>query len=123
MNKYPKFEQAIRENIVEANEAQKSLPGYGIILDYDPMYNTATVMMADPSSDLPGELFHDVMCPTNMGLQTVAPEPGRPCWVVFRNNSQAMPMITHFFNHVYHKIDYSRYTTSLNTIPRFMLGM
>lgn len=122
-SKYPKFEQAIRENIVDAAEAQKAQPGYGIILDYDPTYHTATVMMADAFSDQPGELLYGVMCPTTVGLQVTAPEPGRPCWVVFRANDRNNAMITHFFNHVYHKIDYIRNTEALNTIPRYMLGM
>lgn len=119
-NKYPKLTKSIKENIVQAHAQQQAVPGYGIVMNYEPSTNTATVLMASPGSDQPGEIHKEVMCPTNIGVQSVAPEPGRPCWVVFKNNNIAFPIITNFFNHVYDQIDYTKQTKAVNPLPKFM---
>jgi hypothetical protein len=121
--RYPKFEKAIREKVVDTAADQSYTAGYGIILDYDTTYNTATIMMSDKGSDGVGEMLTDVPCPTFIGLQLAAPEPGRPCWVNFKDNNQQFPVVTHYFNPAYNKIDYAKQTTASNTMPRFILGM
>jgi len=123
MNKYPKFSQSIRENIVQSHSKQQAVPGYGIVMDYDSVNNRATVLMSSAGSDQPGEIYKEVICPTTIGIQTVAPETGRPCWVVFKNNNTAFPIITNFFNHVYDQIDYTKQTQATNSIPRYMTIM
>jgi hypothetical protein len=123
MNKYPKLSQSIRENVVRPHSQQQTAGGYGIVMDYEPIRNTATVMMSSPASDQPGEVYREVMCPTMIGVQSVAPEIGRPCWVVFKNGSSTAPIITHFFNHAYDQIDYTKQNQATNSIPRYMTVM
>lgn len=120
--KHPKFDQAL-ENKINNVKQQQSSSGYGVLLKYDPIMNTATVAMAAPGSDAMGELFNDVPCPVTLGVQGVAPTAGRPVWIDFKDNSNAYPVITHYFNHVYHDVDYMRQTQARSTIPRYMLAM
>lgn len=119
----PKFERKLREQIVYPDDLQRAEPGYGIIMDYNPTDNVATVLMSHPGSDQPGQFFHSVPCPTNMGVQTVAPEQGRQCWVVFKDGTMSNPMITHFFNHTFRDIDAYKNDRAVNDIPRFMLEL
>lgn len=123
MTKYPKFNQSIKTTVVEPHAQQQAVPGYGIVMNYDPLHNTATVLMSSTASDQPGEIHREVLCPTNIGVQSVAPEVGRPCWVVFKNNNFGFPMITHFFNHVYNEIDYTKQNDATNSVPRYMTIM
>lgn len=121
--KNPKFEQKLRENVVDRAAMQNSQPGHGIVLTYDKEKNTATVLMSRPGSELPGEIHSGVACPSTVGLQTAAPEPGRPCLVMFKDGTQSYPMITHFFNPKFEEIDYERQYYIKNDIPRFMLEL
>lgn len=45
------------------------------------------------------------------------------CWVQFKGVTQTNPMITHFFNHSYNKIDYGKQYYADNEVPRFMMEM
>lgn len=121
--KYPKLTKSIKENIVQAHKNTQMQPGYGIIMDYDSTNNTATVLMSSAASDEPGELLKQVMCPTHIGVQSVAPEPGRPCWVVFKNGTIASPIITNYFNHAFDQVDYTKQYQATNPLPRFMMIM
>lgn len=121
--KYPKLTKSIKEGIVQAHKNQQMQPGYGIVMSYDSINNRADVLMSSAASDSPGELLKGVMCPTNKGVQGVSPEPGRPCWVVFKNGSLATPIITNYFNHAFDQVDYQSQYTATNPIPRYMLVM
>jgi len=119
----PKFEGKLREQLIYRDDQQRAQPGYGMVMAYDPVENTATVLMSMPGSDQVGEYYHNVPCPTNMGVQVVAPEQGRQCWVVFKDGTPANPMITHYFNHAFKDIDQYRNGRAVNEIPRFMMEL
>lgn len=121
--KYPKFEQKVRERIVDSAERERTRPGYGIVIEYDVDNNTATVLMAHPGTDQPGEFFMNVPCPDVFGVQTVAPSLGKPCWVEFRDATNSNPVITHFFNHVYRETEYEQQYTVNNDVPRFLMEL
>lgn len=123
MNNMPKFEKKIKDNIITPARQQINTSGYGIIMNYDPGMNQATVMMSAMGSDFYGQMYHNVPCPTNIGVQVVAPEPGRPCFVNFKDNNDSYPVIVTYFNHVYAQVDFSRQTTATNNTPRYMLDM
>lgn len=112
----------INEQISNANR-QESQPGYGIIMDYNEEDNTATVLLAAPGSDEPGQYFTGVPCPTMLGVQSVAPEMGRPCWVMFRDGAQRSPFISHYFHHSYQDMEYDQQYYAINNTPRFMMDL
>lgn len=117
------FEDKIRRRIIEPAQQQICSPTYGLVLSFDAIENTASVLLANPGTDDHGEIYNNVPCPTQVGLQTVAPEPGRPCWVVWKDNTNVYPIITHYFNHVHARIDYMRQTQARNDVPRYFLNM
>jgi len=115
----------IQEGISQARINQAT-PGYGLVMYYDAHDNTATVLMAQPGSDRPGEFYTGVPCPSYLGIQSVAPEQGRPCWVEFRDGMQSSPIITHFFHRPTDEeenLEYASQFIAENHIPRFMLEM
>ena len=119
----PKFDRYIKDSIYQHN-VEKSMSRYGIIHAYDAATNTATVQLSGQHSDELGETLTKVPCPVIMGVQTVAPEPGRPCWVVFKGGSNdSRAVISHYFNFDYRQFDYPRLTPSENIIPSYMIGM
>lgn len=118
-NRYT-FEKKVKDNIVSPAIRQSSNGGNGVILAYDAQTNTATVLMSRPDSDEAGDILTGVLCPTQIGVQGVAPEPGRECWVAMRNGSTKMPIITTYYNRIYTKMDYNKQTKAVNPVPRFM---
>lgn len=122
----PKFENKIKQNIINPNNNQSSRSGYGIVIAYNSASNTASIQMGKPHGPGMGQVYKDVPCPTTIGVQAVAPEMGRPCFVDFKgggNSSDYYPVITTFFNHVYNKIDYTKQTQAINNTPRYILGI
>lgn len=120
--RHVKFEQAITSKI-QSQQYQQAQGTYGVLLDYDTTRNTATILLSNYGSDEMGEVIRDVPCPTTIGVQTVAPENGRPCWVTYKGRDTSFPVVTHFFNPFFIENDYARQTTASNTIPRYMLAM
>ena len=122
----PKFESKVKQNIVNPHSDQRSRSGYAIVMSYDSVNNTANIQMSRPESPGMGQVYKDVPCPTTIGVQAVAPEMGRPCFVDFKgngNSSDYYPVITTFFNHVYSQIDYTKQTSAVNNTPRYILGI
>jgi len=118
----PKFTEHIRK-LIDQRELEKPRGRQGVIIDYNIEANTATVLLAASDSDLPTDIIKHVPCPTMLGVQPVAPEPGRLCWVAFRGASEANPVITHFYNHSYAKYDLDRQTNADTGVPRFLFRM
>lgn len=118
----PKFEKHLQEAIDYSNR-QMSKDRYGIVMAYDRSTNTATVLLSSSESDIPGDVITNVPCPVYAGIQLVAPEPGRPCWVTYKGNSESQPFITHYFNHSYQKFDYKRQYQSSSGVPNFVTQM
>lgn len=116
------LKRKINDQIQNA-EMRVATPGYGIVMGYNRYDNTATVLLSQPGSDMPGRFYTNVPCPTFPGIQMVAPERGRPCWVSFKDGLQSTPVITHFFHHSYRDLEYERQYVADNDVPRFMLEM
>lgn len=123
MQHNPKFDKHIKSMIL-SHENSKSKGRYGLIMGYDKTTNTATVLLSAPDSDVIGDLLRQVPCPVQLGVQSVSPEPGRPCWVVFKNDrDNHNAVVSHYFNQHYNEFDYSRQTQAMSGVPNFMLGM
>lgn len=123
MAQYPKFDKYVSE---KAAQRQMEMPigRYGIVSSYDPTNNTATVILSAPDSDGIQQILSQVPCPVYPGIQTAAPEPGRPCYVEFLSaRNESRPVITHYFNHEYQKRDYYRHTDARNGVSQFYLNM
>lgn len=120
MASLPKFESKLQDKIAQPGIDQMAHDGYGIVLGFDSNNNTATVLMSNKGSDAPGQTYTNVPCPTSIGVQMVAPDRGRPCWIAFKDSSYQYPIITAFFNPIYSQIDYTKQTQSITTTPRFM---
>ncbi len=121
----PNFEKKLNQKVVRPKMTQSVTSGYGIVLSYSSAANTANVQMVKQDTPEMGQVYKNVPCPTNMGVQSVAPEQGRPCWVDFKGSgtsSDYFPVITTFFNHAYNTIDEPRQSTSVNNTPRYILG-
>lgn len=123
----PKFEKKVTQNIVKPAmyKSQQATTGYAIVLSYSAEANTACIQMSHPNSNVLGQIYQNVVCPTTIGVQGVSPGVGRPCTVIFKgggNGSDYFPIITSFFNHAYYSIDHPSQSTSVNNIPRFITG-
>jgi hypothetical protein len=101
---------------------QKLTDAVGVILSYDRFANTATVLISKSETDEAEEILKNVPCPTYIGVQMAAPEPGRPCVVIFRNGNITQPLITHYYNHRYSEFDYGRQSPTQFDIPTHLLG-
>lgn len=118
------MQKKIDASIKAAAQQNQSTGGrIGIIQSYDPRTNTATVMLTAPDSDTPGDIITNVMCPVLMGLQLASPEPGRPCWVVFRGSNDKAAVIVNYFNHMFSHYDYNRLYDARSAIPKYMSGI
>lgn len=117
------FEKKVQDNIIKPYIEGQVQPGYGIILNYDKRRNVANVLMAQAGSDMPGEMYSNVPCPSNLGVQGVNPEKGRKCWVAFKNSDGQYPIITHFYNDFYDQYDYPKQNPAVAPLPRFMYSL
>ena len=119
----PKFNKFI-DSKIQTSDDTRNIDRFGVVLNYDGVTNTATVLMSSPVTESAGDILENVPCPVTMGIQTAAPEPGRPCWVCFKGNrGENYPMISHFFNHNFQKYDYQRHPQAASGIPYYMLSM
>jgi len=118
----PKFENKVKQKLIAPAANQSVTSGYAIILSYDSTTNTASVQMAEKKSPVAGAIFRNVPCPTSLGVQGVAPSLGRHCWVDFNGETDFYPVVTHLFNQAYDTIDYATQSSSVNNIPRYILG-
>jgi hypothetical protein len=105
------------------DKAQKPLGVLGVISSYDRYTHTCTVIVSRPDTDEVEEILRNVPCPVLLGVQAVAPEPGRPCYVVYKGGNKSQALITHFYNHRYSEYDYSRQTRAEVAIPSYLLNI
>lgn len=120
MPNYPKFEQKVKEKLIQPSKDQNYGPNYGIILGYDPTTNRASILVAHHGSDAAGEVFNNIPCPMQLGTQSVAPKPGTPVGVMYKDGNVQSPMITHYFNHIYQNVNQTRQNRSVNVTPRYI---
>lgn len=107
---------------IQGDRAQRPHGVLGVISSYDRYNNTATVIVSRPDTDEVEEILRNVPCPVLLGLQSVAPDPGRPCYVVYKNGNKSQALITHYYNHRYDHFDYSRQTRADIAIPSYLLN-
>lgn len=110
------------DQTIQSNNYTKLTGSVGTVLSYDKFANTATVLVSKSETDEAEEILNNVPCPTYIGVQMAAPEPGRLCYVVFRNGNITQPLITHYYNHRYSQFDYNRQTPAPIDIPTYLLG-
>lgn len=115
---YPKFEQRQSRDQTYRDMA-RTQGREAIVIAYNSFKNTATVAMSQPKTDELGDIHRDVPCPTTNGIIGVAPDPGRACWVTFKDENERRPVITHFYNNLYEKYDYETATNAQSMTPRF----
>lgn len=108
---------------VQSDRAQHPSGVLGVVSSYDRYTNTATVMVSAADSDAIEEILYKVPCPVLLGVQSVAPEPGRPCYVAFKGGNRNQALITHFYNHLYDETDYSRQNKANIALPSYLLNI
>lgn len=119
----PKFDAKIN-NYINKNTQQTVTANLGVIIYYDPLQNTATVQMTARGSEGQGEVYANVPCPVNLGVQAVAPEQGRQCWVDFKNGMRGSPIVVNYLNTTsFGAYDYSRHNTAINSTPTFQAAL
>ena len=119
----PNFQKYI-SNQANKNLMQQTASRYGIIQDYDPITNTATVLLPDQDSDAIGEVLRSVPCPVTLGVEMAAPEAGRPCWVAMRRGQSSRgAIITNYFHHNFANVDGPKKSNMRSGIPMFMSRM
>jgi hypothetical protein len=122
MRHHTKFDNHIQDKIQGYADTHPT-GRYGVISSYDPLTNTATVLLTAPDSDLVQQIIPKVPCPVYHGIQNAGPQPGTLCWVSFLSaKNESRPIITHFFNHNYEGKDYYRHTDARTGVPQYMLS-
>lgn len=94
----------------------------GVIISYDAMTNTATVLISKAESDEIDEVLPNVLCPVKLGLQSIHPEPGQQCWVAFKGGSLQSPLIVSYFNVNYEHFNYQKQNRIASGIPNYLIG-
>jgi hypothetical protein len=94
---YPKFDNKI-QNQIDLSRMRQSKTRPGVVMEFNKKYNVATVILDDSLSSQLGNIVQGVPCPTSMGVQTVAPEPGTRCLIGFRDDNENHPYIINYFN-------------------------
>lgn len=107
----------INQNLV--NQMTGSL---GVIMSYDRYTNTATVAVTENDTDEIREILKNVPCPVTYGVQSVAPEPGKLCYIIFKNGNITSPLLLAIYNHRYEKFDYERQNKTTFNIPSYLTG-
>lgn len=116
---YPKFENKLQSQIDNSRMRQaKGRPG--IIMSFDMRSNTASIIIDDQMSGQIGNIIHDVPCPIQVGVQSVAPEPGTRCFVQFRDDSEGSPYVSFYFDEHNVSSSYSRNYSVNSGVPKYM---
>lgn len=116
---YPKFENKI-QNQIDQSKMRQARGRPGIIMAYDIRTNSASILVDDQMSGQIGNIMHDVPCPVNVGVQTVAPEPGTRCYVQFRDDNEGSAYVAFYFDQHQVSSSYSRNYTINTGIPKYM---
>ncbi len=111
------------KGLVQSDRTQHPSGVLGVVASFDRYTNTATVIVSASDSDVVEEILYKVPCPVLLGVQSVAPEPGRPCYVAFKGGNKNQALITHFYNHMYDETDYGRQTQADVALPSYLLNL
>jgi hypothetical protein len=117
---YPKFDKKIQDQIdLTLSQKQKTRPG--IVMSFDSVNNTATVILDGHDTETMGSVVRGVPCPLVKGVQSVAPTIGTRCLVAFRDSNESSPYILSFFEDTTVNPSNIRNYTVKTGIPRFMV--
>ncbi len=106
---------------IQSNPQHKMTGSLGVIMSYDKHMNTASVAITESDSNIITDILRNVPCPVQLGVQSVCPEPGRSCWVSFKNGSLNQPVIINYYNHNYESYDYNKQNRAAVSIPSHLL--
>ena len=121
MNNKKELDRSIAE-VLRQERSQRPPGVLGVISSYDRYTNTATVIVSRPDTDEVEEILRKVPCPVLLGIQAVAPEPGRPCYVIFKGGNKTQALISHYYNHRYEDYDYEKQSPAHVSIPSYLLN-
>jgi hypothetical protein len=107
---------------IRRDNAQRPSGVLGVVSSYDRYTNTATVIVSRQDTDEVEEILQKVPCPVLLGVQSVAPEPGRPCYVIYKGGNKTQALITHYYNHRYSDNDYNSQNRAHVAIPSYLLN-
>lgn len=107
---------------IRTEKAQYPNGALGVVTAYNRYDNTATVIISRPDTDEIDEVINKVPCPVLLGIQSVAPSPGRPCYVIFKGGNKTQPLISHFYNHRFGQYDYNLQSKSHVALPSYLLN-
>lgn len=117
---YPKFDKKIQDQI-DLSQMRQSRTRPGIIMDYNKVSNTATIILDEQYSETMGSVIKNVPCPVHRGIQVVDPRMGTRCLVGFRDANEASPYVLNYFEDGNSKFVYNRNYHVDTGIPRFMV--
>lgn len=112
--------KAQTQSLIDQSRLNYATGRIGIITSYDPYDNTASVALSKEQSNEIEEIMTKVPCPVILGVQSVAPSPGLPCWVMFKDGKKTQPLIVSFFNHRYDQYNYSSQTRANVALPLYL---
>lgn len=118
--RYPRFDKKIQDQI-DSTRLKESRTRPGVVMSFDKINNTATVVVDDPHSGKPGQVLNNVPCPITKGVQNVAPFVGTRCLVGFRNTHETDAYILNFFDDVKSSTFYNRNYSVETGIPRYLI--
>lgn len=122
--RHPKFEQRIKDNIVDKELNNRLTTTYGMVSRVDVVNNTVDLWISGQgNSDLLSEMLFNVPYPVTPGIQGAAPQVGLLAWVDFKGNDYSTPVVTHFYNPNFRDTQERRQNRAVNDIPRFMFNM
>jgi hypothetical protein len=118
---YPKFDKKIEDHI-SAAQMRQSKTRFGIVMQFDKMRNTATIMMEDVNTNYTGSVIHDVPCPSMPGIQYRFPTAGSRCVVGFSDQQERSPYVINFIDDRKIGRNFYKEYNALTGIPKFMTG-
>lgn len=108
------------DKCIQNNRLQYPAGVLGVIASYDRYTNTATVITTKADTDEVEEILKNVPCPVLLGIQAAAPDPGMPCYVIFKGGNRTQALISHYYNHKYDEYNYGPQTKADIDIPSYL---
>ena len=118
--KYPRFDKKIQEQI-DVSRLKESRARPGMVISFNSVKSTATIVVDDPHSGKPGQVLNNVPCPVSKGIQTVSPFAGSRCLIGFRDSQETDPYVLNFFDDTSASNYYNRNYSVETGIPRFLV--